>query len=196
MLHAECAHWSSQVTAGPPSFPFAAKSWHTYVPPFDPLFPQHPSLNTVFCTARRPPSPSIPLPAHPTHSPSSLEIYYLSPRKEKACEKGGQADGEKGENLLRFCPPSSLFYSPSPLPHLLDLPRSLLADFLLSDFGRHRRLLELEELCPSAASGRPPCFLAPFTFLRPKPAGNMTGGGGRRYCSRLSREGNRWERLF
>ena len=65
---------------------------------------------------------------------------------------------------------------PPPLPHLLDLPRSLLADFLLSDFGRHRRLLELEELCPSAASGRPPCFLAPFTFLRPKPAGNMTGG--------------------
>ncbi len=64
---------------------------------------------------------------------------------------------------------------PPPSPPLVR-PLSLFADFLLSDFGRHRRLLELRELCPSAASGRPPCFLAPFTFLRPKPAGNMTGG--------------------
>ncbi len=199
MLHAECAHWSSRITAGPPlSYLRQRVGIHTYsrltlffrsIPPSIQYFAQPAVL--LLLRSRCPPTLL-------TLFSLTRDLLFVPPRRESLRKRraGRWRKGGKPPPLL-----SSflvvLFSLPlPPLPHLLDLPRSLLADFLLSDFGRHRRLLELEELCPSAASGRPPCFLAPFTFLRPKPAGNMTGGGGRRYCSRLSREGNRWERLF
>ena len=125
MLHAECAHWSSQVTAGPPSFPFAAKSWHTYVPPFDPLFPQHPSLNTVFCTARRPPSPSIPLPTHPTHSLlSHSRSTICPPAKRKLAKKEGRLMEKRGKTSSAFVllPRYSTLPPPSPSPPLVRPP--------------------------------------------------------------------------